>query len=1463
MVDQSSLKEASTLFFQDQSDSLRLNERMKTIKSEQKQQQHEIQGGVTTNLVANSATAPNVDNTEVARGAMGPIEITAYKMSLGTSKRNNNDMSRDAERNNEISLSSPVVKRARLSPSEALNDKNHNDNRETNFRGESTASALETANQNNVSSLSKLSFLAEEQPVQKFKYVEDKEENRIQDVRRRKGKEASKNNINNNYRILVATFSSVYEAACGDHNQAKAIHEACEEGGNFLSRCNGHDSYYYQYEVLPTSLTMDADAASKLAMIRTSMGFHSFLHGTALPPWYPLSNLFSQGKVLNLLSMKQGDSRKAKRDGSGTTSNKNTSSDVAAIAGGTRLPIHPRTKKQYQIGVIGGGIAGLACCQELVTALNNDGIDAKVTLVEARSRLGGRIATDRSWKTEKNNVFPVELGASWIHGIDDNPLATLAQDAGIEFVRTSEEVKMVDTNLKEVDSKMDEKMGKLFDDLLDHATEDCWTDITNEESAASYPKNGQDPQTAVRWYASCFSKDDATKNKLPRGEFAGSPASIAVSTPAHRQSNDRSVDIAIGKVIAKHKFREFSKLSTEEHRMLLWNSKNVEYALGSNLDNLSMKYWDVDDRHAFEGDHVLLKEGYSTVIDHILQSLKAAGSNKFEYILNFPVGRVEYGRKSEREAYGRDRFGRERHLAELSDSCSISSEDGSETKFFDFLVSAVPLGVLKESVHRAKDVEFQKKMTFVPSLPFCKIDAISNVGFGLLNKVYIQFSEPFWRIPGFYKDKDDCLFGNVTGVNPHHYMFFDIGKRLGSEDDSPAILMSLVSGKEAVALEYLSDADVLKELVETLKAMFPEAITIPDPIGFRITRWGKDRFSRGSYTYLPPGSTDQDFQMLQSPVNASGDSLLLESRAEVMRLFFAGEHTTALHPSVTHGAMLSGLRAAQEVVSTIQSKNKDDKDMDRVIPISVFKYWNPTTILECNLCHKIGRGTTREGPLLAFRRGARQVLVHNNCAEFCPEVEVVDFKWKNVIRAVKRGKAFTCCFCSQNGATIGCSASNCHRMFHFSCAEGKQNRFIFSIYRIGRCSNSGTPSSFLSITCINLQLLLFLDTGWRFDRDGKAFYCDECRPMPSPSATKRCDRVSMKYYMMKNEGEPLACHLCRMPKNEIHGELLAFQQGVGQMCLVHLNCMKYTTIIKTFEEQHSRMIHEYQNVFDVLKHSKICSLCNNSGASISCANGRCDQVFHYHCAISKFGWDFQRKGSKRFQCGDSKSCHIKDSAIVRKDAANEENESSSGGLTFQHNLFAQFRGTNKNNPKVDIPGNLDMSGDGIHSPQNHRTSSERIESPNNAYNADSDGSESLDDDDGDGDDDDDSFVLEEDGGQGLEVMDLPLSSDVSGPIQLVHLERSSREDFWNISFQVMKIHNAMVVTVVDVAPVDTNGKEEETHNTNFENMASLQAKDIIVAINGSKIGSDGLSTLRCILFRLKQEVDLILEVIRR
>ncbi|MFI1154669.1 flavin monoamine oxidase family protein [Streptomyces sp. NPDC020817] len=75
--------------------------------------------------------------------------------------------------------------------------------------------------------------------------------------------------------------------------------------------------------------------------------------------------------------------------------------------------------------VIGAGISGLAAARHLVDEGEN------VLVLEARDRIGGRIWTSGNW-----NGAPVDLGASWIHGIDKNPITDLAAKAKAKTVVT-------------------------------------------------------------------------------------------------------------------------------------------------------------------------------------------------------------------------------------------------------------------------------------------------------------------------------------------------------------------------------------------------------------------------------------------------------------------------------------------------------------------------------------------------------------------------------------------------------------------------------------------------------------------------------------------------------------------------------------------------------------------------------------------------------------------------------------------------------------------------------------------------------------------------------------------------------------------------------------------------------------------------------------------------------------------
>ncbi|HJQ56042.1 MAG TPA: FAD-dependent oxidoreductase, partial [Vineibacter sp.] len=82
--------------------------------------------------------------------------------------------------------------------------------------------------------------------------------------------------------------------------------------------------------------------------------------------------------------------------------------------------------------VIGAGMAGLVAARLLADS------GCAVTVLEARSRIGGRVWTDDSLGV------PIDLGGSWIHGADDNPLTDWCAALGVELVETSNERRLIE-----------------------------------------------------------------------------------------------------------------------------------------------------------------------------------------------------------------------------------------------------------------------------------------------------------------------------------------------------------------------------------------------------------------------------------------------------------------------------------------------------------------------------------------------------------------------------------------------------------------------------------------------------------------------------------------------------------------------------------------------------------------------------------------------------------------------------------------------------------------------------------------------------------------------------------------------------------------------------------------------------------------------------------------------------------
>jgi len=130
---------------------------------------------------------------------------------------------------------------------------------------------------------------------------------------------------------------------------------------------------------------------------------------------------------------------------------------ATCLAAPAALTLDPRfgraASSDPDVIVIGAGAAGLGAARALRAA------GKSVLVLEGRNRIGGRVHTSHVWKDA-----PLDLGASWIHGISGNPLTALAKQFHLTTKVTDyNSVQVYDTAGHAISDAADSKLGSLFD----------------------------------------------------------------------------------------------------------------------------------------------------------------------------------------------------------------------------------------------------------------------------------------------------------------------------------------------------------------------------------------------------------------------------------------------------------------------------------------------------------------------------------------------------------------------------------------------------------------------------------------------------------------------------------------------------------------------------------------------------------------------------------------------------------------------------------------------------------------------------------------------------------------------------------------------------------------------------------------------------------------------------------------
>ncbi|KAK2758969.1 hypothetical protein FQN54_003067 [Arachnomyces sp. PD_36] len=291
------------------------------------------------------------------------------------------------------------------------------------------------------------------------------------------------------------------------------------------------------------------------------------------------------------------------------------------------------------VGIIGAGLAGLRCADILIQS------GVRVTILEARNRIGGRVYQDSI------GGHLVDFGPNWMHGTKNNPIVEICNESG--------------TKKHEWDSRQSvfSSTGELHDEKTTNKISEClWTII---DEAFEYSRNHMS------------------------------------SIPAEKSLLDFIQEKIQATGLNQHEKEACVELSR------LWGAY-----VGDSIQTQSLRFLFLEE--CIEGNNVFVASTYKDILKHVAAPAVSSGCIRLnEVVTNIRAQDRDSGSKSQ--------------------NVTVKTTAGAEYEF-DEVVVTCPLGWLKLN-----------KSAFSPPMPTRLSEAMDNISYGRLEKVYVTFPTAFWH----------------------------------------------------------------------------------------------------------------------------------------------------------------------------------------------------------------------------------------------------------------------------------------------------------------------------------------------------------------------------------------------------------------------------------------------------------------------------------------------------------------------------------------------------------------------------------------------------------------------------------------------------------------------------------------------------------------------------------------------